>query len=126
MRLLGSTYLLLVLGAIWLWGFPSATLAYYVNVAAHPALGLAALAVGWRWLAHAWRSGGPGPALVVVHAAAAVLGLLILVVGATSGQRVLVAGHAAAGAAGALIATTAVSRYVSLLVKTVSVTESCP
>lgn len=95
--MLGVAYLLLVLSSAWLWGFPAATLPYYVNVGIHPLLGLALLVLGRRWLVDWWKRGPVGVSVTVLHVVTAGLGLVILVVGATTRFRPLVLAHAAAG-----------------------------
>lgn len=100
---LGAGYVLLVLSSIWLGGFPNATLPYFVNVAVHPLLGLALCVVGWRALWRLWTPRGLGGYVVGAHGLAAILGIAILIVGATTRFRYLVALHAIAGALAVLL-----------------------
>lgn len=101
--ILGAGYVLLLLSSIWLWGFPSATLTYYLNVAIHPLLGLGLLALGWRTLSRLWTPSGVGGYVVAAHGVAAILGVAILFVGATARYRSLVALHVIAGAVAVLL-----------------------
>lgn len=102
-------FLLLLVNSAYLTGFPSATLWYFANVAAHPLLGVA-LAF---FAVHAWRqwSGGSLARLAVVPlGAAALLGAAVLVRGATLDQALLVAAHVGAGAAGSALVLAALWR----------------
>ncbi|MGE3510264.1 MAG: tetratricopeptide repeat protein [Vicinamibacterales bacterium] len=88
----------LVVNAAYLYGFPSATLAYYLNVALHPLLGVALVALAarrhWSW---ASRSAA-GVATGVLVAAVLVTGLIIAFVGATRANAVFVTVHTLTGA----------------------------
>ena len=94
----GAAYLVLIAGAIWLWGFPAATLPYYLMVGLHPLLGVAVLIAGWfdlrAWLAGTWSTRG----IALLHIVTALTGLVILVVGATTPYRNLVSAHSVMGA----------------------------
>ncbi len=91
-------FLVLLINSAYLASFSEPTLWYFVQVAVHPVLGIALAAVGVRVIAARdarWASAMLGLGLV--------LGLVVLVVGATTQHRLLVNTHVAASALGAAL-----------------------
>ena len=92
--------LLLIFNSAYLAARADPTIAYYLNVALHPVLGLALAALaGWRfrtcWKATAFRALTAG-----MLAVATALGIAVLIVGATRPYYRVVGAHAAAAVAG--------------------------
>jgi len=106
----------LLLNAAYLWAFADPTLWYFVQVAAHPLLGLT-LAAAALWLAlgprfgssavgHVARAQQPRVGLqagLAISAAGVVLGIAVLILGATTPHRRLVDAHAAISTVGAAL-----------------------
>ena len=94
----------LALNAMWLVAAPGASLAYVVNVVAHPLLGLAVAIAAGAWLA---RRGRPPERLLATGLGLLGGGLLfgcgVLVLGATRPYEWLLDLHVAASAAGAVL-----------------------
>ena len=106
-RLLFTGFIALLLNSMYLAAVPSPSLWYFTNVALHPTLGLVlALAVARHVLLHRSPIGllvGAGLTCVGVGL---LLGLALLVTGATSQYRLIIYTHVATAAAGsALLAT---------------------
>ena len=102
-RWLAAGFVVLLVSSAYLYGFPSATLGYYVNVALHPLLGLALAVLARRALAQFIRSGVIGFVGTTLLALGLVTGIGILFVGATRSQAMLVATHAGSAAVGSWI-----------------------
>jgi hypothetical protein len=96
-------FVALLLNAAYLWAFSDPTLWYFVQVAAHPLLGLA-LAAALVLTAARWpHPGAPGRAARVISAVGLAIGIAVLVLGATTPHRLLVNAHVAVSAAGAAL-----------------------
>jgi hypothetical protein len=100
-------FLALLLNAAYLWAFADPTLWYFVQVAAHPLLGLTVAAAA-LWLVFAPRFGPSalrhGPRLGLAISGVGVgLGIAVLIVGATTPHRLLVGAHVALSAVGAVL-----------------------
>jgi Flp pilus assembly protein TadD len=127
--LLFAGFLALLLNSAYLWAVPSPTLWYYAQVALHPVLGITvavavAIAVWRRSLDLRSQSGSKDPRYIAKPLAMAgiglsaiglLLGLAILVLGATSRMRPLVDVHIAASAAGAAMLLIYVWRRVAVV-----------
>ena len=86
--------LLLVANAAYLAARADPTIAYYVNVALHPILGLALAALaGWRFRT-AWKTSALRMFTTLMLTAAAALGIVVLIVGATRPYYAVVQAHA--------------------------------
>ncbi|MGE3707476.1 MAG: multiheme c-type cytochrome, partial [Vicinamibacterales bacterium] len=103
MPLLAAGFVLLLLNSAYLFGFPSATLHYYVNVAVHPLLGLALAVLAARHLSRFARSSLLGAVATALLVAGLVTGVWILFVGATRDRALLVGVHVGVAAAGAVL-----------------------
>jgi tetratricopeptide (TPR) repeat protein len=101
--LLAAGFVVLLVNSAYLFGFPSATLLYYLNVALHPLLGLALAVLAIRVLARYFTSGLAGGVATTLFAAGLVTGIWIMFVGATRSHATLVAAHVAVAAAGSVI-----------------------
>lgn len=103
LRWLGPLFFALVLDSAWLLAGVGPTLQYFAGVVAHVLLGLALIALGWRWLTRSavWR-GLHGIASACL-ALGAVTGLGVMVVGATRPVRALLYVHMATSLLGALL-----------------------
>jgi tetratricopeptide (TPR) repeat protein len=103
-RLLFVGFIALLLNAAYLWAFADPTLWYFVQVALHPLLGLAlAAATLWLVLARRPTPGTLGGGALAISFSGLVLGIAILVVGATTPYRRLVDAHVAASTLGAAL-----------------------
>jgi tetratricopeptide (TPR) repeat protein len=92
----------LLLNSAYLWAFADPTLAYFVQVAVHPVLGLTlAGAILWLVLRRQFTPSALGQAALAILAAGLALGIAVLVVGATTPYRRLVDAHVAVSALGA-------------------------
>ena len=90
----------LVLNSVYLAGRADPTIAYYVNVALHPLAGLALAALGgWRFRA-SWTATPLRAITSGTLAAAAALGIAVLIVGATRPYYAVVQAHVAMAVAG--------------------------
>jgi len=96
-------FVVLLINAAYLAGFPSATLFYYINVALHPLLGLLLSAGAAYCLLRTRRAGWVVLAASLFAAAALVSGIGILFLGATRSQATLVTTHLALGGGGAVL-----------------------
>ena len=96
--------LLLLLNSAFLAAFPSATLWYYANVAIHPVLGIAlTLFAVPRILSREWLGGPLLAAGVGSVGAGLVLGLIVLVYGATGPYEAVLQAHIGASLGGAAL-----------------------
>ena len=96
----GATALLL--NSAYLFAFADPTLWYFVQVAAHPLLGLAlAPALVWVVRAHRFSPGAIGQAGLTISGAGLALGIAIFALGATTPHRLLVDAHVGVSALGA-------------------------
>jgi Tfp pilus assembly protein PilF len=94
----------LLLNSAYLWAFADPTLGYFVQVAAHPLLGVTlAAAALWLLLARRFTPSALGQVALAILAAGLALGLAVLVVGATTPHRRLVDAHVAVSAVGAAL-----------------------
>ena len=97
-------FVALLLNASYLWAFADPTLWYFVQVAAHPLLGLT-LATAALWMVRARRfSPSPiGRTGLAISGAGLALGIAVLILGATTPHRLLVDAHVAVSAVGAAL-----------------------
>ena len=96
--------LLLLLNSAFLAAFPSATLWYYANVAIHPVLGIAlTLFAVPRILSREWLGGPLLAAGVGSVGAGFVLGLIVLVYGATGPYEAVLQAHIGTSLGGAAL-----------------------
>ena len=94
----------LLLNAAYLWAFSDPTLWYFVQVAAHPLLGLTlATAVLWLVLARRFSPSALGQVGLAISGAGLALGIAILALGATTPHRLLVDAHVAVSTVGAAL-----------------------
>jgi tetratricopeptide (TPR) repeat protein len=97
-------FVALLLNSAYLFTFADPTLWYFLQVAAHPLLGLTlATAVLWLVLARRFSPGALGQAGLAISGAGLVLGIAILVLGATTPHRLLVDAHIAVSAVGSAL-----------------------
>ncbi len=97
-------FVALLVNAAYLWAFADPTLWYYVQVAVHPLLGLAvAVAILWQVRARRARPNAFGQAGLAISGAGLVLGIAVLVVGATTPNRSLVVAHVLVSGVGAAL-----------------------
>ena len=94
-------FVALLLNAAYLWAFADPTLPYFVQVAAHPLLGLMLAAAVWLGLAGRFSPSTLGQTGLVISGAGIMLGIAVLVLGATTPYRLLVGAHVAVSAVGA-------------------------
>jgi Tfp pilus assembly protein PilF len=103
-RLVLAGFVALLLNAAYLWAFADPTLWYFVQVAAHPLLGLTlATAVLWLVLARRFSPSVLGQVGLAISGAGLALGIAILALGATTPHRLLVDAHLAVSALGAAL-----------------------
>jgi Tfp pilus assembly protein PilF len=103
-RLVLAGFVALLLNAAYLWAFADPTLWYFVQVAAHPLLGLTlATAVLWLVLARRFSPSVLGQVGLAISGAGLALGIAILALGATTPHRLLVDTHLAVSALGAAL-----------------------
>src|SRR5437867_3472496 len=99
-RVLVAGFIALLLNSAYLWAFADPTLWYFVQVAAHPLLGLTlAAAALWLLLARRFSPGVLGGIALAILAAGLALGIAVLIVGATTPHRRLVDAHVAVSTA---------------------------
>ena len=92
--------LLLIFNSVYLSARADPTIAYYLNVALHPVLGLALAALaGWRFR-RSWKSTALRALTAGMLTVATALGIAVLVVGATRPYYRVVGAHAVAAVAG--------------------------
>ena len=108
--LLAAGFVVLLVNSAYLFGFPSATLEYYLNVALHPLLGLVLAVLAVRVLLRLFASGAAGALAVLLLVIGLATGIWIVFVGATRPHATLVTAHVAAGAAGALLVAASLVR----------------
>ena len=101
-RLVFAASVVLLLNSAYLVAAPSASLWYYINVAAHPLLGVAiALAVAPRIVRREWVGGRLAVAGAGGLGVGLLLGLIVLVLGATREYEPILYAHIATSALGA-------------------------
>src|SRR4051812_38849931 len=95
-RLLAVGFLALLLNSAYLWAFADPTVWYFVQVGLHPVLGLV-LAAGVVWSAIRYRFSADTilRAGLAVSAAGLVLGVAVIMLGATTPFRRLLSAHVA-------------------------------
>ncbi len=104
LRLLVAGFLVLLLNSAYLGALPSASLWYFANVALHPVLGLALAAVaGLALLRRRWTPPPLCAAGLGVSAVGLLLGLGVMVVGATRAQRPILVAHVTVMVVGAAL-----------------------
>ena len=104
LRLLVAGFLVLLLNSAYLGALPSASLWYFANVALHPLLGLALAAVaGLALLRRRWTPAPLCAAGLGVSAIGLLLGLGVMVVGATRAQRPILVAHVTVMVVGAAL-----------------------
>jgi hypothetical protein len=97
-RAVFAGFLLLLINSAYLGSFSDPTLSYFVQVAIHPILGIVLAVAAVRVIA--MRGARLATAVLAIGV---LLGLVILVVGATSSHRLLVQAHVAVSAIGAVL-----------------------
>ena len=103
-RLLWVSYFALLLNSAYIKSFADPTLWYFLQIALHPLLGLGLAGVLIvPLLRRRWTLGGMGLTTIVVSAIGLLLGVVILVLGATTPHRMLVNAHVATSGAGAAL-----------------------
>jgi tetratricopeptide (TPR) repeat protein len=108
--LLAAGFVVLLVNSAYLFGFPSPTVSYYVNVALHPLLGLVLAVLAAPSFVRFFRSGLPGAVATPLLIVGLVTGVWIVFVGATSPHATLVAVHVAVAAAGSLVTWASIAR----------------
>ena len=104
LRLLVAGFLVLLLNSAYLAALPSASLWYFANVALHPLLGLAlAVVAAFVLLRRRWRPPPLCAAGLGVTAIGLLLGLGVMVVGATRAQRPILVAHVVVMVVGAVL-----------------------
>ena len=110
-RLILAGSVALLLNSAYLVAAPSASLWYYVNVGLHPLLGLTlALALVPRRFRRTWATGPLAAAGLIALAVGLLLGLTVIVLGATRQYAVVLQAHIAASMLGAALLATHVWR----------------
>ena len=103
-RAVAVGFLFLVVNSGWIWAFPEASVAYLTSVLVHIGLGLALTAGVWVLREDAVAALRKNGRLALASvSAAAVLGLVLCVVGATRPNQSIVIAHGAFGFLGALL-----------------------
>src|SRR6185503_3143090 len=106
LRLLFVGIVALLLNSAYLWAFADPTLWYFVQVALHPLLGLApGIVAVWLIATRRWNIDKSALAGLAISAIGLLLGMAILVVGATTPYRRMVLAHVAISALGATLLT---------------------
>ena len=104
LRLLFVGIVALLLNSAYLWAFADPTLWYFVQVALHPLLGLAlGIVAVWLIATRRWSVDRPALAGVAISATGLLLGVAIIVLGATTPYRRLVLSHVVISAVGAAL-----------------------
>jgi TolA-binding protein len=94
----------LLVNAAYLWAFADPSLWYFVQVAVHPLLGLAvAIAILWPVLARRVRVDAFRQTGLTISGAGLVLGIAVLIAGATTPNRSLVVAHVLVSGVGAAL-----------------------
>ncbi len=103
-RAIAVGFLVLILNSGWIWAFPEASVAYLTNVLLHIGLGIALTAAIWFVREDALAALRKNGRLALASVStAAVLGLVLCVVGATRPNQSIVIAHGAVGFLGALM-----------------------
>ena len=104
LRLLVAGFLLLLLNSAYLGALPSASLWYFANVALHPLLGLVlAVVAGFALLRRRWTPPPLCAAGLGVSAIGLLLGVGVMVVGASRAQRPILVAHVTVMVVGAVL-----------------------
>jgi hypothetical protein len=115
-RVAQAAFAALLLNSAYLAAFAGPSLWYFANIALHPLLGLA-LAAGMLLAAGRWRGALARSPLAAAGAAAlaigTILGLVVLVVGATRPYRPILYAHIAASAGGSILLLAALKAKVA-------------
>ena len=103
-RFLLTAFIVLLLNSAYLYALPAPSLWYFANVALHPLLGLAlALVVGVRAARWSRGHGSLVRLTIAVLGAGALLGVAVLILGATRPYRPLVLAHVVTSSAGSVL-----------------------
>jgi len=104
LRWLIAAFFALLVNSAYLWAFADPTLGYFIQVAVHPLFGLTLTAATvWLLVGRRFSPGALGRTSLALLAAGLVLGIAVLIVGATTPHRRLVDAHVAVSAVGAAL-----------------------
>jgi tetratricopeptide (TPR) repeat protein len=109
-----AAFVLLLLNAIYLKGFPAPSLWYYINVAIHPLLGIALAVAAFVILRQQLPRSVSAWLVTGLVGLSLVTGLAILMLGATRSQTVLVLGHVVVSGLGSALVIVALWRAVRI------------